>query len=125
MTLVPCDCRDPRLTTSRGVGELIKAALDTGARHILIGCGDSGVNNGDVGLIQALGARLLDRNGQNIPGCGLGLDQLDRIDLSSLDRYADIIERDVGCDVGLLPGLRRNIAKCHAGTPLSSLRPLR
>jgi glycerate 2-kinase len=151
LTLVPRDCRDPRITTSRGVGELIKAALDTGARHILIGCGDSGVNDGGAGLVQALGARLLDAEGNDVAGCGEGLEHLDRIDLSgldpriaetrievacniknvltgpegvarvygpqkgaspeeverlaaALDRYADIIERDVGCDVRLIPG---------------------
>ena len=51
------------LTTSYGVGELIRAALDAGAERILLGCGDSGINDGGAGMAQALGARLLDDEG--------------------------------------------------------------
>ena len=59
LSLVPRDKRNPMLTTSYGVGELILRALDAGAEKILIGCGDSGINDGGAGLAQALGARLL------------------------------------------------------------------
>ena len=73
------------VTTSRGVGELIRAALDTGARRIVIGCGDSGVNDGGAGLAQALGVRLLDRRMKDLPPGGEALARLHHIDLSALD----------------------------------------
>jgi glycerate kinase len=61
LRLVPRDRRNPCLTTSHGVGELIKAALDAGAERILLGCGDSGINDGGAGMAEALGVRFLDR----------------------------------------------------------------
>lgn len=69
LSLVPRDQRNPMLTTSYGVGELILAALDLNVERILIGCGDSGINDGGAGLAQALGARLLDFDDAEI---GLG-----------------------------------------------------
>ncbi len=85
LRLVPPDARDPMQTTTRGVGELILAALDRGARRIFVGCGDSGTNDGGAGMAQALGCRLLDRHGTAIaPGAG-GLLQLDRIECEGLD----------------------------------------
>src|SRR5687767_976722 len=53
------DERDPRRTTTRGTGELIRAALDAGARTVVVGLGGSATNDGGAGLAQALGARLL------------------------------------------------------------------
>lgn len=85
LRLVPRDRRNPGLTASRGVGELILAALDAGAERILIGCGDSGINDGGAGMAQALGARLLDENGQDIGPGGAELARLRRIDLRGLD----------------------------------------
>lgn len=67
LRLVPPTQRDPTLTTTYGVGELLHAALDTGANKILIGCGDSGTSDGGAGMLQALGARLLDENGNELP----------------------------------------------------------
>jgi glycerate 2-kinase len=85
LRLVPRDRRNPMLTTSRGVGELIKAALDAGAQRILLGCGDSGINDGGAGMAQALGAQLLDDEGWPIGYGGGELSRLVRIDLSTLD----------------------------------------
>ena len=85
LRLVPRDRRNPGLTASRGVGELMLAALDAGAERILIGCGDSGINDGGAGMAQALGARLLDEDGQDIGPGGAELARLRRIDLSGLD----------------------------------------
>jgi glycerate 2-kinase len=59
LSLVPADMRNPILTTTYGLGELVRHALDKGAERILIGCGDSGTNDGGAGMVQALGARLL------------------------------------------------------------------
>ncbi|NJM34867.1 MAG: glycerate kinase [Rhodomicrobium sp.] len=85
LRLVPRDMRDPGMTTSYGVGELILAALDAGAEQILIGCGDSGINDGGAGMAQALGARLLDEEGMEIGFGGRELVRLARIDISNLD----------------------------------------
>lgn len=85
LRLVPRDQRNPCLTTSRGVGELILAALDAGAERILLGCGDSGINDGGAGMAQALGARLLDEHGRDIGPGGAELARLRRIDLAGLD----------------------------------------
>ncbi|WP_302173704.1 glycerate kinase [uncultured Hydrogenophaga sp.] len=82
---VPQDRRNPLHTTSRGVGELISAALDRGAERILLGCGDSGINDGGAGMAQALGVRLIDADGQDIAPGAAGLLRLDRIDLGGID----------------------------------------
>jgi glycerate kinase len=85
LRLVPRDRRDPTRTTSWGVGELIRAALDAGAERILLGCGDSGINDGGAGMAQALGARLLDADGQQIGHGGAQLARIARIDLTGVD----------------------------------------
>lgn len=95
LRLVPRDQRDPTLTTSYGVGELIRAALDDGATRILIGCGDSGINDGGAGMAQALGARLLDENEKEIGFGGGALAGLSHIDPSGLDPRLFDVEIDV------------------------------
>ena len=85
LSLVPRDRRDPTLTTSRGVGELVLLALDHGAERILVGCGDSGINDGGAGMACALGARLFDKAGRELPEGGGALERLSQIDLAGLD----------------------------------------
>ncbi|WP_428523588.1 glycerate kinase family protein [Pseudorhodoplanes sp.] len=85
LRLIPRGRRNLMMTTSRGVGELIRAVLDAGATRVLVGCGDSGVNDGGIGLAQALGARFLDRRNKDLPPGGEALARLHRIDLSGLD----------------------------------------
>lgn len=87
LSLVPPSRRDPGSTTTFGVGELILAALDAGATRILVGCGDSGTCDGGAGMLQALGATLLDASGRPLPTAGGGesLLALDSIDLSGVD----------------------------------------
>lgn len=96
---VPRDRRDPMRTTTRGVGELIGAALDSGADRILVGCGDSGVNDGGVGLARALGVRLLDADSADIPEGGLGLAELAHIDLTGRDPRIDRVAIEVACNI--------------------------
>ena len=92
LRLVPRDRRDPTKTTSYGVGQLIAAALDAGARRILLGCGDSGINDGGAGMAQALGVRLLDAEGQEIGWGGGALHRLARIDMAGRDpRLDDVV----------------------------------
>lgn len=86
LRLVPKDMRDPTATTTYGVGELVVAALEQGARNIVIGCGDSGTSDGGVGMCQALGMRFLNHDGREIPlaGGGRSLTGLAAIDISNL-----------------------------------------
>ncbi|MDC0772113.1 glycerate kinase [Streptomyces sp. HD] len=98
LSLVPRALRDPGATTTYGVGELIRAALDTGVRRILIGCGDSGTSDGGAGALQALGARLLDADGFELPHGGGELTRLARIDPSGLDPRLRDVELLVACN---------------------------
>lgn len=97
--LVPEGRRDPRRTTTYGVGELIRAALAAGCRRLVIGIGGSATNDGGVGLAQALGARFTTAGGEEIGWGGGSLARLERIDLSSLDPRLKEVEVKVACDV--------------------------
>ena len=58
LTLLPPDRRDPRVTTTFGTGELLRAALDAGLRKVVVGLGGSATNDGGAGLAQALEGRV-------------------------------------------------------------------
>ncbi|MFF7736616.1 glycerate kinase [Streptomyces sp. NPDC007984] len=98
LSLVPRGLRDPGVTTTYGVGELIRAALDTGVRRILVGCGDSGTSDGGAGALQALGARLLDAEGRELPHGGRALTRLHRVDPTGLDPRLAEVELLVACN---------------------------
>jgi glycerate kinase len=85
LTLLTEDERDPRIASTYGTGELVRAALDAGCRRIIVGIGGSATNDGGAGMAQALGARLLDDAGQDLPPGGAALARLSRIDASGLD----------------------------------------
>ena len=91
--------RNPLLTTTFGTGELIIAALDKGVKRIIIGLGGSATNDGGVGMMSALGARFLDRQGQELAKGGAALADLESIDLSGLDPRIAATEFIVACDV--------------------------
>lgn len=99
LALVPVGSRDPLKTTSRGTGELIRHALDAGVEHIVIGIGGSATNDGGAGMVQALGARLLDAQNNDIAHGGAGLEALARIDISQLDARLAACRIEVACDV--------------------------
>jgi glycerate 2-kinase len=92
LRLVPTDARDPGATTTYGVGELIRAALDAGCERIIVGCGDSGTSDGGAGALRALGVRLLDGRGQEITGGGAALLRVTAIDVAGLDPRFDKVE---------------------------------
>lgn len=96
---VPPDLRDPRTATSRGTGELIRAALDAGARRFILGVGGSATNDGGAGMLQALGVRLLDADGRDLGPGGAELARLDRIDASGLDPRVRAAAFRIACDV--------------------------
>lgn len=99
LRLVPADERDPMRTTTFGVGQLILAALDHGARRIVVGCGDSGTNDGGLGLAVALGARFLDEAGNDLEPIGASLARIESIDLSGLDRRLADVDIEVACNI--------------------------
>ncbi len=99
LSLVPKDKRNPFETTTYGVGELIKAALDKGVDKILLGCGDSGTNDGGAGAAQALGVKLLKSNGKDIEQSGAGLKDLAKIDLANRDERLNDVKIDVACNI--------------------------
>jgi glycerate kinase len=91
--------RDPTKTTTYGTGELIKKALDLGAKKIIIGIGGSATNDGGIGMASALGVRFLDQKGQQVYPCGGNLIKIRDIDISGLDKRIKDVEIDVVCDV--------------------------
>lgn len=99
LPLVPPERRDPRQTTTRGTGELMRAALDAGARRLLIGIGGSATNDGGAGMAQALGARLLNDRGNELPAGGAALARLARIDVSGFDLRLKDVAVQVASDV--------------------------
>ncbi|WP_295746957.1 glycerate kinase [uncultured Limosilactobacillus sp.] len=81
---------NPMITTTYGTGELMLDAMSHGVSAIIMGIGGSATNDGGAGMAQALGAHLLDQNGQELPFGGGALDQLAKIDVSNVDpRVAD------------------------------------
>ncbi|TFW19366.1 glycerate kinase [Duganella callida] len=99
LELVPPARRNPLRTTSYGTGQLILDALERGARRFVLGIGGSATNDGGAGMLQALGGRLLDATGAELPAGGGALNMLDRIDLSNLDARINDCVFDVACDV--------------------------
>lgn len=91
--------RAPMTATSRGVGEVIAAALDAGCAHIVLGIGGSASTDGGAGMVQALGVRVLDAHGRHIADGGGVLGEGTRLDQSLLHpRLADA-RIDIACDV--------------------------
>ena len=84
LALVPPKRRNPRTATTRGTGEIIREALDKGFTRIIVGLGGSATNDGGAGMASALGAKFLDRRGQQLPPGGAALSRLDSIDVTGL-----------------------------------------
>ncbi len=99
LPLVPEDRRDPTVTTTYGTGELIRAVLDAGCRRVIVGIGGSATNDGGAGMAQALGVKLLDKDGSEIGYGGGQLCRIERIDTSGLDPRVREAETIVACDV--------------------------
>ncbi|MCK8678794.1 glycerate kinase [Streptomyces lichenis] len=91
LQLLPRDGLAPLTATTYGSGELLRAALDAGARTIVFGVGGSATTDGGAGMLAALGARFLDADGEPVGPGGGGLKQLATADLSGLDpRFAEV-----------------------------------
>lgn len=90
---------NPLITSTFGVGEVIRSALDAGFRRFLIAIGGSATNDAGAGLAQALGVRLLDSEGNDLPRGGASLAKLAKIDMTGLDARILASEFIIGCDV--------------------------
>lgn len=99
IALVPREQRDPLRACSYGTGQLIRAALDHGARRLILAIGGSATNDGGAGMLAALGARLLDAAGQPLPPGGAALVKLATLDLAGLDARLAQCRIDIACDV--------------------------
>jgi len=97
--LVPAEKRNPLITTTRGTGELIAAALDYGIERIIIGIGGSATNDGGAGMAKALGIKLLDSEGNEIGDGGGALGNIAAIEMSNIDPRVASVSIEVACDV--------------------------
>jgi len=97
--LVPAQLRNPMVATTRGVGELIRAGLDAGARRFVVGVGGSATNDGGAGMAQALGVSLRDAEGRELAPGGAALVGLAEVDMSGLDTRIVECTFSVACDV--------------------------
>ena len=99
LALVPLDERNPLAATTYGLGEAIAHALDAGFRRFIVGIGGSATNDAGAGMAQALGVRLLDDAGDDLPFGGAPLARLRNIDTSGMDARIAQCEFMVACDV--------------------------
>ena len=97
--LISRDRLNPMKATSYGTGELIKAALDSGAKELIIGIGGSATNDGGLGLISALGFRVLDEQGQPVGQGGEALAKIASVDSGGADPRLKQVSIKVACDV--------------------------
>ena len=97
--LVSRDKRNPLQTTTYGVGELIRAALSHDINRIIIGLGGSSTNDGGIGMLQALGVKLMNKDQQDLGYGGGALADLASIDCKNLDSRLANVEIIVACDV--------------------------
>ncbi|MDD4539714.1 MAG: glycerate kinase [Lentisphaeria bacterium] len=90
---------DPLHATSYGTGQLISAAMDAGAKEIVVGIGGSATVDGGAGLLQALGCRLLDADGRELPPGDAALTRLAAIDSGGCEKRLRALRLQVACDV--------------------------
>ena len=99
LELINSEERNPLITTTYGTGQLIKAALDKGCSKIIVGLGGSATNDGGVGMVQALGGKFLDKDGNEIGFGGANLQELHTINLDQLDIRLNNCTIIGACDV--------------------------
>ena len=99
LELLGRDELNPLKATSRGTGELIKAALGTGAKEIIIGIGGSATNDGGIGMLSALGFKILDDKNEPVGDGGEALAKIASFDPSGADPRLKEVSITVACDV--------------------------
>ena len=100
LSLLPHNEFDPCHASTYGTGQLIRAALDLSAHTVLIGLGGSATNDGGAGMARALGIRFLDGHDEELDAGGVALLQLDRIDVTGLDKRVAQTRFLAASDVG-------------------------
>lgn len=96
---VPNEKLDPLKATTYGTGELIKEALNDGFTSFILALGGSATNDGGAGMLQALGAKLLDKNGEEVKWGGGNLGNIQKIDLAEFDTRIRTSEILIASDV--------------------------
>lgn len=99
LPLVPESKRNPLKTTTYGTGELIASALDLGVEQIIVGIGGSATNDAGVGMAQALGAKILTADGNEVAFGGGSLKDIKKIDLKNMNPKLKNVKIQVACDV--------------------------
>ena len=99
ITLIPDAKRNPLYTTTYGVGEVIKDAISNGCRHFIVGIGGSATNDGGIGMLQALGYGMLDKNGKQVALGAKGLEELETITEDSVIPELKDCTFRIACDV--------------------------
>ena len=99
LTLLTPSERNPMLTSTYGTGQLIDDAIGRGCRRFLVGIGGSATNDGGMGMLEALGYRFLDADGNELSGIGASLSKVCRIDDSRVLQAVRESEFIVACDV--------------------------
>tara|TARA_B100000949_G_C14257931_1_gene441445 strand:+ start:134 stop:1279 length:1146 start_codon:yes stop_codon:yes gene_type:complete len=99
LALLTLEERDPLNATTYGLGEIIVSALNKGFRKFIVGIGGSATNDAGAGMAQALGIRLMDREGRNLVFGGAALQNLSVIDTSSIDQRVLESNFQIACDV--------------------------
>lgn len=99
LMLVSPEKRNPMNTTTYGVGEIIRHAMDLGYREFIVGLGGSATNDGGVGMLEALGIRFLDAQGQPVGPYGRDVAQIAQVDLSGMDPRLQECVFELACDV--------------------------
>jgi len=91
--------KDPRITTTYGVGELLLHAIDQGVKKVILGIGGSSTNDGGCGFASALGVKFYDDRGEVFIPTGRTLHKISKIDKSKLDKRLNKIELITMCDI--------------------------
>lgn len=99
ITLVKKQLRNPLYTTTYGVGEIIKDAIQKGCRHFIIGIGGSATNDGGIGMLQALGYEFLDKTGHPVEFGAKGLKTLHKINTEHVMPELAQCKFRIACDV--------------------------
>lgn len=99
LTLLSQQERNPLVTTSYGTGQLIADACNRGCRQVILGIGGSATNDAGKGMLEALGCRFLDRDGNELKPGGESLNDLDAIDTSGMNRLLQECDFTIICDV--------------------------
>ena len=99
LRLLAPDERSPLHTTTRGVGELIRSALDVGCRRMIIGLGGSATNDGGMGILEALGVVFYDARDQRLSASGEAMCRVRRVDTRGLDPRLEGVEIIIASDV--------------------------